>query len=252
MAADSFKTLFDAVADAVAAVDDRGEIRFANARAIALGLTVGGKFHDVAEPVEDRRTEVELDGEVLVVHALRRLSADPASRLRRELLPTLAHELRTPLNTIIGFTELIHKGKVGTILPEQEEYMGDVLTSARSLLRLLNDLLDLARSEPNADSKLVEVGLEALAREVCELVRGQAALRQQRLEVAVAPRVQTMIADVPRLKRILYELVASAVRLAPDGAVIPVTARAVEDPTLVRIDVDDLYSAILPRVARTR
>jgi PAS domain S-box-containing protein len=71
-----------------------------------------------------------------------------ANRLKHKLLPNLSHELRTPLNAIIGFAELMYDGKVGPVSPEQHEYLGDILTSSRRLLQLINDVLDLGVTAP--------------------------------------------------------------------------------------------------------
>src|SRR5258707_905288 len=64
-----------------------------------------------------------------------------------EYLSNMSHELRTPLNAIIGFSELLHDGRVGAVSERQKSYVGDVLTSARHLLQLINDVLDLSKVE---------------------------------------------------------------------------------------------------------
>ena len=69
-----------------------------------------------------------------------------ANRLS-ELLATKSHDLRTPLNAIIGFTELMHDGKIGPVSGEQKEYLGDILTSSHRLLQLIDDVLDLSKVE---------------------------------------------------------------------------------------------------------
>ena len=70
-----------------------------------------------------------------------------ANRLKSEFLANMSHELRTPLNSIIGFSEILHDGKVGPVSAKQKEYVGDVLTSAHHLLQLINDVLDLSKVE---------------------------------------------------------------------------------------------------------
>ena len=70
-----------------------------------------------------------------------------ANRMKSEFLANMSHELRTPLNGIIGFTEFLIDEKPGPLRPKQKEYLGDVLNSARHLLQLINDVLDLAKVE---------------------------------------------------------------------------------------------------------
>jgi PAS domain S-box-containing protein len=70
-----------------------------------------------------------------------------ASRMKSEFLANMSHELRTPLNGIIGFTEFLIDEKPGPLRPKQKEYLGDVLNSARHLLQLINDVLDIAKVE---------------------------------------------------------------------------------------------------------
>ncbi len=70
-----------------------------------------------------------------------------ANRLKSEFVANMSHELRTPLNSIIGFAELMHNGKLGPVSAPHREYLGDILTSARHLLQLINDVLDLAKVE---------------------------------------------------------------------------------------------------------
>src|SRR6185312_14254378 len=74
-------------------------------------------------------------------------SLQKANRMKSEFLANMSHELRTPLNGIIGFTEFLIDEKPGPLKPEQKEYLGDVLSSARHLLQLINDVLDLAKVE---------------------------------------------------------------------------------------------------------
>jgi protein-histidine pros-kinase len=75
------------------------------------------------------------------------LRIQEANRLKSEFLANMSHELRTPLNAIVGFSELMHDGKVGPVSAEHKEYLADILSSSHHLLQLINDLLDNAKIE---------------------------------------------------------------------------------------------------------
>src|SRR5581483_6149580 len=77
----------------------------------------------------------------------RNRDVERANAAKSAFLAGMSHELRTPLNGIIGFTELMHDGRVGAVSEEHKEYLGDILTSARHLLTLINDVLDIAKVE---------------------------------------------------------------------------------------------------------
>src|SRR4029077_1273608 len=77
-------------------------------------------------------------------------------RLKSEFLATMSHELRTPLNSIIGFTGILRQGLAGPLNDEQKKQLGMVHSSARHLLGLINDLLDLSRIESGKMDIFVE------------------------------------------------------------------------------------------------
>lgn len=67
-----------------------------------------------------------------------REKAHDTQRLKRERLAAVGHELRTPLNAIIGFADLLHAGKVGPLSPDQQDYVGEILTAAQKLLGIVD------------------------------------------------------------------------------------------------------------------
>ena len=83
--------------------------------------------------------------------------AEAADRLKSAFLATMSHELRTPLNSIIGFTGIMLQGLAGPLTPEQTKQLGMVRSSARHLLGLINDVLDISKIEAGE----MEVHLEA-------------------------------------------------------------------------------------------
>src|SRR5947207_9547246 len=74
-------------------------------------------------------------------------AARSATVAKSRFLASVSHELRTPLNGVIGFSELLYDHKLGPLTEDQVDVMGDILTSARHLLQLINDILDLSKVE---------------------------------------------------------------------------------------------------------
>jgi signal transduction histidine kinase len=169
-----------------------------------------------------------------------------AGRLKSEFVANMSHELRTPLNAIIGFAELMHDGKVGAVSADHREYLGDILASSKHLLRLVDDVLDLATIESGKMLLRPEaVDLAALAGETRDILRGLAASKRLQVEIHVDPDVATAIVDATRVKQILYNYLSNAIKFTPEDGTIDV--RIVPDgPILFRIDVQDTGIGIPP------
>jgi PAS domain S-box-containing protein len=179
-----------------------------------------------AEDVRRRSQELEAEN--------RRIQE--ASRMKSEFLANMSHELRTPLNGIIGFAELMHDGKVGPVSAEHKEYLADILTSARHLLRLINDILDLARVETGRlEFHPQPLDVAQVIGEVRQILRATAAQRRIRVEVAVDPALGTVTLDPVRLKQVLYNYLSNALKFTdPEGRV---TIRAMPvGPDLLGVD----------------
>jgi PAS domain S-box-containing protein len=162
-----------------------------------------------------------------------------ANRLKSEFLANMSHELRTPLNAIIGFTELMIKGKVGPVSAEHEEYLGDILHSARHLLELINDVLDLAKVESGKlDFRPEKVELAKVVGEVRDILRGIASGKGIRVEAHVDPTLPPAELDPARLKQVLYNYLSNALKFTGEGGAV--TVRVVPEPQgRFRVEVED-------------
>ena len=192
----------------------------------------------VARDITDRKRmeEVRLRAHAMEEQHRRMLETD---RLKSEFLANMSHELRTPLNSIIGFAALMHTGKVGQVSPEHEEYLGDILTSGKHLLRLINDVLDLAKVESGKmEFRPESVDLPTLVNEVRDILRGLAASQGLRVETEVDPDVATAVIDPARLKQILYNFLSNAIKFTPEGGRVVVRITP-EGPDMFRVDVED-------------
>jgi protein-histidine pros-kinase len=196
------------------------------------GTLVAAAIRDVTE----RRRDMEE----------RNIRMQEANRIKSEFLANMSHELRTPLNAIIGFAALMHAGKAGTIADLHKEYLGDILTSSRHLLQLINDILDLAKVETGRVELRVEtVELATIVAEVKDILRGLASERRVRLSVDIDTSINNISVDVRMLKQILYNYLSNAIKFTDEGGLVSLRVNAAGDDTF-RIDVEDTGIGIKP------
>jgi signal transduction histidine kinase len=161
-----------------------------------------------------------------------------ANRLKSEFLANMSHELRTPLNAVIGFSELLHDGKVGPIAAKQKAYLADTLASARHLLGLIDDVLDLAKVESGKMAFHPEpVDIAALLHEARQACAPQAARKQIRVLIKSECGVSAPVVDRTRLKQVLFNYLSNAIKFtAPRGRV---AARVRREGEQLAIEVED-------------
>jgi len=151
--------------------------------------------------------------------------AQAANVAKSDFLANMSHELRTPLNVIIGFTELILDKQCGELTAQQEEYLGDVAHSARDLFLLINDVLDLTRIEAGKlELELSEVPLRELLSRSFTILKEKALKHNIQLSYEVKEIPSSIIADERKLKQIIYNLLANAVKFTPDGGSVHMEA----------------------------
>jgi PAS domain S-box-containing protein len=169
-----------------------------------------------------------------------------ANRLKSEFLANMSHELRTPLNAVIGFAEILHDAKVGPVSADQKEFLGDILTSSRHLLQLINDVLDLSKVEAGKmEFRPEPVDLVKLVGEVRDILRTIAAGKRIRVDAEIDARLPGIVVDPGKLKQILYNYLSNALKFTPDeGRVI--IRFAAEGPDRFRLEVEDTGIGIPP------
>jgi signal transduction histidine kinase len=162
-----------------------------------------------------------------------------ASRMKSEFLANMSHELRTPLNGIIGFTELMHDGKLGAVADNHKEYLGDILSSAKHLLGLINDILDLAKVETGKIIFRPEpVELSRIVGEVRDILRAIAVRKQVAIKIEIDPAIEDVVLDPGKLKQVLYNYLSNALKFTGDNGRIRVQTTA-EPGNFIRIEVED-------------
>ncbi|MGB5986899.1 MAG: ATP-binding protein, partial [Desulfobacterales bacterium] len=152
--------------------------------------------------------------------------AEAANRAKSDFLANMSHELRTPLNHIIGFTELTLDPNFGQLSAIQAEYLGDVLTSSKHLLSLINDILDLSKIEAGKmEIERNKIDLRPLLEHSLLMIKEKALKQGLQVSANIKDVPETLQADERKLKQVLYNLLSNAVKFTPDGGWIKLEAR---------------------------
>lgn len=183
--------------------------------------TLGAAFNEMADELERE--------------ASRR---DQLDRLKDEFVLTASHELRSPLTSVQGFAELLMLER-DSLTPRQVETVEIILDNCRHLVRLLNDLLDLARSDAGRLSIQPQpTELAPLIEDVVRTMRAQTETAHQNLVSQIDPGLPLVEVEPGRIRQILVNLLTNAHEYSPEGASIAVTARAERDEVVVAV-IDD-------------
>ncbi|MGI8782696.1 MAG: PAS domain-containing sensor histidine kinase [Acidobacteriota bacterium] len=171
---------------------------------------------------------------------------EEANRLKSEFLANMSHELRTPLNGIIGFAELMHDERVGPVSEDHKEFLGDILTSARHLLQLINHVLDLSKVEAGKmEFRPEKLNLTETIAGVCESLRTLTAGKRIQMVSSVDPSVDEVTLDPEKLKQVLYNYLTNALKFTPEQGRTNVSALPVGSDCF-RIQVEDSGIGIKP------
>jgi PAS domain S-box-containing protein len=232
--------------DPTMAYDERYRIRQADGRMVWVWESVfaiqdeSGKPYRVVGILRDVTAEKEAEGQIQqqneVLHITNReletarTQAEEASRLKSRFLATMSHELRTPLNAIIGYTQLQQAGLAGSLSAEQTQYLERTLVNAADLLRLINEVLDLSKIEAGR-MELLRKSF-APTRLLQDIMSQHQVLAESRglgfcLEGADALPPK-LIGDAGRIKQMVVNLVANAIKFTERGQVRLRTAYTAE------------------------
>jgi PAS domain S-box-containing protein len=155
--------------------------------------------------------------------------AEAADHLKSAFLAAMSHELRTPLNSIIGFTGIILQGLAGPLNPEQTKQLSMVRSSARHLLALINDVLDISKIEAGQlEVSSERFNLRASITKVLGIVTPLAAKKGLAVRTHITTELEEAVGDQRRVEQILLNLLNNAIKFTDIGEVC-LTAQLIPD-----------------------
>jgi len=176
-------------------------------------LSIGTDITKLVEAEKElRETMAELDRA--------KLRAESADRLKSAFLATMSHELRTPLNSIIGFTGILIQRLGGPLNEEQDKQLHMVYASAKHLLDLINDVLDISKIEAEQLNVVQEsFDLVASIEKVMKSSQPLADKKGIEFTASIAPGVGLIKSDCRRVEQILLNLISNAIKFTEQGFV---------------------------------
>lgn len=186
------------------------------------GVLVSSSIRDITERKRFERTLQEKNVEL-----------EKASQAKDSFLASMSHELRTPLNAILGFTGTLLMKLPGPLTPDQDKQLRTVQTSARHLLSLINDLLDLAKIESGkVELHLEPIVCQSVIQEVAVALKPLAESKSLQFETKAPPDDVVVRTDRRGLTQILLNLANNAIKFTEKGGVC---LEVIQRPTKVGI-----------------
>jgi signal transduction histidine kinase len=162
-----------------------------------------------------------------------------AGRQKSQFMANVTHELRTPIHGICGLSDLVESGVYGPVSEKQMEAQQSIKRSARSLLALIDDLLELSRADAGKlDVRPEPVDVKELVTTVVAAARWMVGTKPLKVDAEVADDVPALVTDPRALKQVLVNLLSNAAKFTPEGGHVVVRARR-EGAGGVRIEVQD-------------
>lgn len=170
------------------------------------------------EKLRSLNSELELKVDEL---AQANLQLYEMNRVKSDFMATMSHELRTPLNSILGFSDVL--SSIQTLDEKQKRYVNNINKSGRSLLNMINNVLDLARVDAGVlQAQSSEFRIEAVVLAQCDMAKPLVDKKNLELTTRFAENLPKMRQDEARIQQILNNLLSNAIKFTPEGGRIQI------------------------------
>jgi len=185
-----------------------------------------------------RQANKQLDAKIVELSE-RNIELFKANKIKGEFLANISHEFRTPLNAILGFAQVLREKPHLLKKEKAQRYAENIITSGNSLLNMINDLLDLAKTQAGKMELHIE---KTSVQQLCKALVSSFSLLTKKKKVKVKMMVDSDIpilsTDAGKVQQILYNFLSNAVKFTPQRGRIEISAKMMDEKT-VRIEVSD-------------
>jgi signal transduction histidine kinase/DNA-binding response OmpR family regulator len=168
-----------------------------------------------------RDEQLKLEHEAAQNALKQKLEAESANKAKSQFLANMSHELRTPLNAIIGYSEMLKEEVVNNSHPNLSNDLNKIFAAGKSLLSLINDVLDLSKIEAGKMNLYLEdVKINLLVDEVLSIIKPLAKKNDNVIELDCSDGIGSIKVDIMKLRQSLLNLLSNAVKFTTGGEVI--------------------------------
>lgn len=185
-----------------------------------------------------RNANKQLDDKIAALSE-RNIELFKANKIKGEFLANISHEFRTPLNAILGFAEILREKPAVLKEEKSRRYAENIITSGNRLLNMINDLLNLAKTEAGKTELHIE---KTSVSQLCKTVVGHFSVltkkKKIKVKLLVDDDIPALMTDAGKVQQILYNFLSNSVKFTPERGRIEIRA-AMTDEKTVRIAVSD-------------
>jgi signal transduction histidine kinase len=193
------------------------------AQLLEIQENLESKVEERTRELEEKNTELFQSKEAA---EQARITAEMANRAKSAFLANMSHELRTPLNAVIGYGELLTEELIENEHLEWADYMGKILSSARHLLGLINDILDISKVEAGKMAIYLEVfDIFALIKDTVSTIQPIIQQKDNQLTLHISGQLGEINTDLTKVRQILFNLLGNAAKFTNHGEITLIAKR---------------------------